>query len=182
MKSTSTHYGRVAQALHWLSALFIIFLLPLGFLMQTVDEGAKLMLYRTHVILGISVLLLTIARLVWHWFDESPKPPAGIKGNHLLLYQGIHWLLYIGMLVLTISGISLNVMSGLGEILSGAAPGPIPVDLSEFPPSVVHGITSRVFIALFVVHVAGVISYQATEGDVLKRIGIGGWGATRQSE
>jgi cytochrome b561 len=183
MKSTSTQYGRIAKMLHWLSALLIILLLPMGFLMQTVDEGAKLMLYRTHALLGVTVLLLTIARLVWHWFDESPQPPAGIEGNHLLLYKGVHWLMYLGLLVLTISGIGLNIISGVGEILSGAAPGPIPVDLSEYLPSSVHGITARVYIGLFVAHVAGVISYQASEGDVLTRMGLGGgWGAAKKAE
>lgn len=175
MKSTPTQYGRVAQLLHWLSALLILFLIPMGFLMQTVDEGARLSLYRTHVILGILVLGLTLVRLGWRWFDSPPEPPSGLAGTGLLAYRTIHWLLYLALLVLTISGIVLNVVSGLGDILSGTVPGPIPTDLSGYLPRTVHGITARVYIGLLMAHIAGVISYQATEGDVLKRMGLGGW-------
>ena len=101
MKSTPTQYGRVAQLLHWLSALLILFLIPMGFLMQTVDEGARLSLYRTHVILGILVLGLTLVRLGWRWFDSPPEPPSNLAGTGLLAYRTIHWLLYPALLVLT---------------------------------------------------------------------------------
>jgi cytochrome b561 len=179
MKSTPNQYGRVAQLLHWISALLILFLIPMGFLMQTVDEGARLLLYRTHVILGVLVLGLTVVRLGWQWFDSSPGPPPGLAGTGLLAYKAVHWLLYLALLVLALSGIALNVVSGLGDILFGAAPGSIPTDLSDYLSRTVHGITARVYIGLLIAHIAGVVSYQATEGDVLKRMGLGGWGLSR---
>jgi cytochrome b561 len=179
MKSTQNKYGRVAQLLHWLSALLILFLIPMGFLMQTVDEGARLLLYRTHVILGVLALGLTLVRLGWHWVDSSPDPPPGLAGRGLLAYKAVHWLLYLALLVLALSGIALNVVSGLGDILFAAVSGPIPPDLSDYLSRTVHGLTARVYIGLLIAHIAGVVSYQATEGDVLKRMGLGGWGLSR---
>ena len=176
MKSTPIQYGRVTQLLHWLSALLILFLIPMGFLMQTVDEGARLSLYRTHVTLGILELGVTLVRLGWRWFDSPPEPPPGLAGMDLLAYKTVHWLLYLSLLVLTVSGIALNVISGLGDILLGATPGRIPENLSVYLPRTLHGITARLYIGLLIAHIAGVVSYQATEGDVLKRMGLGGWG------
>ena len=176
MKSTPIQYGRATQLLHWLSALLILFLIPMGFLMQTVNDEARLSLYRTHVILGILVLGLTLVRLGWRWFESPPEPPPGLAGTGLLAYRVVHWALYLVLLVLAISGIALNVVSGLGDILSGTVAGPIPGNLSDYLPRTMHGLAARVYIGLLVAHIAGVISYQAAEGDVLRRMGVGGWG------
>ena len=103
-------------------------------------------------------------------------PPPSLVGTGLLAYKAVHWLLYLTLLVLAISGITLNVASGLGEVLAGAATAPIPRDLSGYLSRTVHGLTARVYIGLLIAHIAGAFSYQATEGDVLKRMGLGGWG------
>ena len=39
-RSTKAGYGSVAIILHWVSALLIVAMMPLGFLMQEAGEGA----------------------------------------------------------------------------------------------------------------------------------------------
>jgi cytochrome b561 len=182
MKSTKTHYGRVAVTLHWLSALLIILMIPMGFWMQGIEPEVKPLLYRTHVLMGLAVLGLTVLRLIWRWFDVSPDLPANLDSSHRRGYKIIHGLLYVVLLVLAGSGIALNITSGLGEILFAGAAGPIPANLSDFPARAAHGLTSRLYIALLFAHVAGVLSFQATQGDVLSRMGLPAWGVRPDTE
>lgn len=181
-KSTSTGYGRVTQGLHWISALLILTLIPMGFWMQSVAEADKLAIYRMHAVLGIMVLLLTLVRLANRWFEPSPAPPPGLTGGKLLAFKGVHVLLYLALLVLTISGIGLNLTSGLSDILFGGAPGPIPDDFSQFTPRIVHGLMARIYIGLLIAHIGGVITYQMSEGDTLGRMGLRGWVPSPKSE
>lgn len=176
MKSTALKYGRVAQLFHWLSALLIVVLIPMGFWMQSAEPAVKPLLYKTHVLIGLSVLGITVLRLVWRWLDTTPDLPAGLEGRQRLAYQGIHWLLYLVLLVMAASGIALNLTSGLSDVLFAGAPGPIPANLAEFPARAAHGLLVRIFIGLLVAHLVGVVSYQVTHGDVLSRMGLAGMG------
>lgn len=182
MKSTAQKYGPVAQLLHWLSVLLIVVLIPMGFWMQSAEPEVKPLLYKTHVLIGLSILGLTVLRLIWRWLDTTPELPAGLEGRQRLAYRGIHWLLYLALLILTASGIALNLTSGLSDILFAGAPGPIPANLAEFPARTAHGLLARVFIGLLAAHLVGVVSYQVTHGDVLARMGKSGLGLTQPEQ
>jgi len=103
MKSTTTRYGKGAQLLHWLSAFFILLLIPMGFAMARMAEGAtQTNLYQMHVALGLLVLLLTAIRIIWRVMGQSPARPAQIKGMRRLAFSGIHILQYL-VLILTLT-------------------------------------------------------------------------------
>ena len=76
LKSSENYYGVVAVTIHWLSAVLIFVLLGSGFSAgQSEDPIDKVFFLRFHVPIGVTVLLLTIARILW-WFlaDTKPKP------------------------------------------------------------------------------------------------------------
>ena len=171
MKSTQQRYGAMAIGLHWVSAVLILGMLPLGFLMQNAGDDGQLFWYRLHVMVGVAVLLLTIVRLAWKLFDVKPSPTPGLSGVHLQGMKVIHVLLYLVLLVLVVSGIVLNVQSGFVEVLSGAKQG-IP-DFGEFGARRSHGMLARIYIALLVAHIGGVLLHQFRHGQVFPRMGIG---------
>ncbi len=171
-KSSELGYGRVAVILHWMSAVLILAMLPLGFLMQDAGENTKLLLYRVHAAIGILVLLFTVTRLVWKLADTRPAPPPGITGLHLRGMEAIHILLYLVLLALAVSGIVLNLQSGLVDILRGTSQGDFP-ELDEFRARAAHGTLARLYIGLLVVHVGGVVVHQFRHGHVFARMGIG---------
>ncbi len=180
-KSTSAQYGVIAQRYHWISAVLIIAMIPLGFLMQNAEiEATKLLLYRGHVLIGALILIITIARIVWRRSDIKPEPPMELHGWHLKVFNAIHVLLYVLIFVLTLSGIGTIALSGMGEILSGASSSPIPTDLGELGPRRAHGIMSRIYIALLVGHIGGVVFHQVTKSDVFGRMGIN-WFKSKQT-
>ncbi len=166
-------YSRRIQVLHRLSAALILMMIPLGFSMQGIESPTlKLFAFRLHVLLGISVLVLTLLRLIWRWVDGSPGPLPNLSRLHLRGVGATHALLYLVLAGLSISGVVLLMQSGLAPVLLGLSSDPIPANLSEYLPRQAHAIEARVYIALLAAHVCGVLLHQLTRGEVLSRMGI----------
>lgn len=169
VRSTADRYGRIAQGLHWATALLILALIPLGILMTRVGEGGgQTALYRIHVGLGLTVAGLTLARVVWRIVEPTPAPPP-MPAWRLRLYTGVHVALYAGLAVLAISGVAMLVGSGMVPIPPDVVPADVHRDLA---PRAGHQVTAYVFLGLFAAHIAGVASYQLAKGDVLARMGV----------
>jgi len=180
-KSNKQDYGRVTRLFHWISAVLIIAMLPMGYAMQNVDrETAKVIVYQMHAITGILVLLLTLTRLIWIWIDGLPEQPPGFSKLHAFGFYANHVLLFIIILSLSGSGIAILGTSELGDILFGSSSAAIPGDLIQLIPRIMHGVWVWVFIALFIMHVVGTLWHQFTKSDVMARMGWQGW-KTKQS-
>ncbi|RIK06111.1 MAG: hypothetical protein DCC49_11745 [Acidobacteria bacterium] len=170
MEATTDTYGKPARILHGVSALLIIAMIPMGIVMTRVgDGGLKTGLYRAHVAIGLVVLLLTLVRVVWVFVGDRPGEPPEMPPWRRRLRLGIHIGIYSGIFVLAISGIGLLIGSGAGLNPFSLDPGVINRDLL---PATTHWVVSKLFIVLLVFHVAGVISYHRSKGDVLSRMGI----------
>lgn len=177
MTERPASYDRGSQLFHWLSAVLILGLFPLGFLMQDATGTTKLVLYRGHVVVGIVLFLLTLGRIVWRLRHRAPEP-LPMSRIHWMGMEGIHLLLYVVLFVLSGSGVALLALSTLPDALAGAGAG-FP-DLSELPPRQAHGLAARLYIALLLAHVGGVVVYQLREGDTLSRMGLRLPGALRR--
>lgn len=97
-------YSRVAAALHWLIALFILFNLTLGWFMEGFAPPYKMIVLPMHISAGITVLALSVLRVVWRLTHEPPphQPPLPAveeKGAHI-----VHFLLYCGMILMPLTG------------------------------------------------------------------------------
>ena len=76
LRSSSVQYGTVAVSIHWLSALLILFMIFSGFRAGGMEEAtAKAAVLRVHVPIGVTILLLTLARIGW-WFFADNKPQS----------------------------------------------------------------------------------------------------------
>lgn len=170
VKGDAVKYGPLARALHMVSALLIITLIPLGVVMARIGEGsAKTTLLRVHVCIGLTVFALTLVRVVWSFLDDRPDEPSGLPDWRRRTRKGIHIGIYVTVLVMALSGITLLVGSGAGLNPFSLEPGLINNDL---PQRTVHAIVSKLLLLLLVFHVVGVTSAQ-TRGDVIGRMGIG---------
>jgi cytochrome b561 len=174
LKSTSTRYGSVAIAIHWVSALAIVGLLVSGTIMAGagVGEANKGTILPVHATVGALVFLLTLLRLAWWaWGDRRPEPVSGQPRVQAMAARIVHGLLYAGIVVLGASGIATLVLSGaIPALLSGA---PLP-DFSSLLPRVTHGLVSKAMIALLVAHVGAALFHQFIRRDrLLARMGLG---------
>jgi len=172
-KSTSTRYGSVAIAIHWLTALMIVGLFVTGLLAAAqVDPAAKLALLRAHIPLGAGVLLLTLLRVVW-WLavDRRPSPPADQPGWQKAMARIVHLALYAVVLVTASSGVATVILSGALPAIIGSATLP---NLETVLPRTVHGITSRLMLGLLALHIGAALYHQFIRRDRLfARMGVG---------
>ena len=170
MKGTTTTYGRLAQALHWISALLIIALWPMGFAMvRMADDATKTKLYQAHVAIGLLILALTVVRIVWHFMDTVPASPDGLTSLNEKAFRWTHNFSYATILLLALSGIGMLLFSEVGLF-----PGSItPEAIMDVPPRTAHSLLSKIFLLLFLAHVGGVARYQLTKGNTLARMGLG---------
>ena len=164
MKGKSDAYGTAARLFHWTSALLIIALWIIG---KVMTNGGVAQLYKPHAAVGMLVLLLTVARIIWMFVDTKPDvlPMPGWR-NQLFIWN--HRLILLITLVLGFSGIGMVVLSGLSIPPAELSPELI----KDVPPVIVHNISSMLMLLLFLMHVGGLFHYQFTEGDTLGRMGL----------
>ena len=173
MKEAPRIYSKGIQIVHWLSALLILLMIPIGLIMVRMDMNAtKTTLFQVHVALGLAVLLLTAIRIILRFIQPVPPTPSDITGIRKLLFQGIHLLQYLTLIALVISGVNILLNSGVGLLPTNVTPQGINIDL---PGVKLHSLLSKFFILLIVLHVAGVLEYQFRHHDVLSRMGIPGF-------
>ncbi|TDT75650.1 cytochrome b561 [Litoreibacter halocynthiae] len=168
MKSTPTKYGSVAVTIHWVSAILILVLLGSGFRATSLtDSAAKEAILMIHAPLGATILLLTLLRLFWWWrVDQKPEPSGDDPAWQTFLAKAVHVLFYIVILGMGASGIGLFVLSGAGDIVFGAGPGPLP-NFADYPPRIPHGLGARLMVALFVLHAGAALYHQFIKKDGL---------------
>jgi len=164
-------YDRGTQRFHWLSAILILAMIPIGFLMQNADGGAKLLLYRAHAATGLLILAITVVRISWRIRQPVPAPPASMGKLHVRGLEATHVLLYAVLLALSVSGVAMLALSDLPQVLSGAS-GDYP-ELAELGPRRAHGAGAFAYIALLIAHIGGVILHQVKHGGSFQRIGVG---------
>lgn len=96
--SSPDRYGSVAQAIHWATALLVVAAYAYG------PGGSERSAYRPsrdaqrliHETLGMSVLVLTLVRIVWARLDR--RPIHHLAAPFATMARVVQWLLY-GLLV-----------------------------------------------------------------------------------
>lgn len=97
-------YDPIAIALHWVIALAIIAMLTLGMTMEDLPDSIKSSAYTIHKSLGLTVLALSLFRLVWRLLNPPPALPEGMKPYEKMLAHAVHWGLYFLIIAMPLSG------------------------------------------------------------------------------
>lgn len=133
MSRDGERYTRVAIWLHWAIAFFILYNLVSGLLVWDLARDffkAHRPLYgigiTSHLSSGLTVLALTVVRIVWRLMHEPPAHPATMKGWERHASHFAHFLLYAGMLLMPLTGWSiLSAHPPAGSAGALAAPPPM---------------------------------------------------------
>ncbi len=163
-------YHPVLVALHWVLAIMILIALVVGgpMMADMVSTDPQKMTGLTgHMIWGMTIGILLIIRLVVRL--RSQNPPKADTGNTLFNTgaQFAHWGLYLLAFVMVASGLGTALSAGLFGITFGGNGQPIPSDLGEFAPQVVHGIIANLMLALILLHIVGWAYHQFALKDKL---------------
>jgi len=105
ISNTTTAWGSVSRALHWILGLTIIGMLAYGWWMNHLAARPDRFFHRSiHADIGYVVLLLMLVRLIWRGINPVPLPAAGSPRWERLAARINHWALYLVTLVVALLG------------------------------------------------------------------------------
>jgi cytochrome b561 len=119
-------YTFTARVLHWIMALLILFMIPLGVVIANEWGGsAQNSLYDLHRSIGTVIIPLIILRIIYRWTHPPLPLPDDIPSLQKLAAHVTHWGLYA----------LVTVQPFTGWIATSAYRAPVSVfGLFELPP------------------------------------------------
>lgn len=165
----NARWGKWSVALHWASAALIVGLATAGFVMtdQAPDSSLRLLLSRLHTVFGITLMLVTVIRLVTRLLARAPEPLT-LTPLHRRFVAFVHASLYAVLFGLGASGAITGALSAWPDYLRGSlerAP-----ELEQLASREVHESLVFVLGALIFLHVAGVAVHEVRVGGALRRM------------
>ena len=177
-------YDIVTKTFHWLTALLILTVIPLGAIAnrlpyETNEQLAfKAQLFSFHKTLGVIVFAVALARIIWALTRPKPAPLHPDRKAETLLAEIVHWLLYISLVAVPLTGwIHHAATEGFAPILL-----PMSQDLPLVPNDEsiaklfagLHWVWSKIMVGSILLHVAGALKHQFIDKDItLKRMWFG---------
>lgn len=164
-------YATVAIALHWSIAALIVLQVVLAGRMEGRTPEA-FAVFQLHKSVGITVLLLSLARLMWRLTHRPPPEPADLAPWERRLAAAVHWAFYGVMILMPLSGWIMVSTSriALPTLLFGAIPWPHLPGLPDLAPAAkaawngaakdAHHLIIDGAYVLFALHVAGALKHQ----------------------
>ncbi len=185
LRNNDLRYGTVAAAFHWVIAAVIIFQLWLGLYMGELprSDPNQFALVQLHKSIGLTILVLTVLRILWRFANRVPPLPATMGPILKALARTSHFLLYVLMLAIPLSGWAMTSASALGlpiryfglfdwpkiwflADMTREERRPIGQAFGE-----VHEILAFSLIALLIIHVSAALLHQFVYRDnVLRRM------------
>ena len=172
--TTDQRYSDVAVILHWTIAACVLFNLVSGHYMESLPKGElKHIWVSLHATSGLSVLVLSVARIAWRLTHRPPPLDAALNRLERLAAETTHAVLYFMMIAMPLTGWAIS--SSSTRKVAGAylfLLGPIPkitflVDLplaekiaAHDQAVVLHAIGGWLMVALLVGHVLGALKHQ----------------------
>lgn len=105
ISNTTARWGIITQSLHWLMLALIVTQFVLANLAEDLPLGMeKLATLARHKSIGITILLLAVARLIWRRANPTPVLPNTLKPYERALAHLSHTALYVLLLALPVSG------------------------------------------------------------------------------
>lgn len=156
-------YHPFLVTLHWILATAIMFWLFMGHasLEETVNtDPAKLNMLKTHMAVGIGILVFMLVRLVVR-LRSAKLPPVDVNAIAMNKASTIgHYALYAVTILMSVSGIVSAQLIGLGDIVFFNSGMPLPETFDGIAPLVAHKFLSAVLILLIVGHVLAALYHQ----------------------
>ncbi len=168
-------YSGTARGFHWLMAVLILLQMPLGIYMvyRGVDlgifDGFTNNMYTTHKILGVTLLVLVVLRLLYRLVNGAPEEPATLEPWQKTVSMLNHWGIYALLIGTPILGYLGTAYYGALNIW-GLFKLPALVGVDKKVSEVVlayHGWAATALLALIVLHIAAAIYHHKVRKDLV---------------
>lgn len=162
-------YSTTAIALHWLMALLIFCIVPLGLYMTELKlSPTKLQLFSYHKWLGTTLLLLILLRLIWRFMHKPPALP--VPRWQKLASEAVHMLFYALMLAIPVSGWLMSSAKGFQTVWLGLLPLPDLIgknrELGQFLENL-HANWSYLLMLFVFLHIAAALKHRFIDRDAI---------------
>ncbi|MEZ5938312.1 MAG: cytochrome b/b6 domain-containing protein [Hyphomonadaceae bacterium] len=189
--AAQSRYTSVAIALHWVIAVGIVGQILFGWWMGDLEDRAlRFSMIQLHKSFGITVLVLSVARIVWRLMNPQPPEPP-MPAWQSLAAKAVHVGFYVLMILMPLTGwIMVSASpSGIGTHLFNAVPWAHIPGLPEMsqeakrafhePIENVHSKLAWVAIGLLALHVGAALKHQFIDRDqLMARMAPGVFGKT----
>lgn len=175
LRNTTTEWGSLSKALHWLIAIGIFALLYLGLEQAGMERGDEKSRIRfIHASIATGMFILMTFRIVWRFMNDVPAHPVDNSKVQRIVSDIVHWGLYLTVFVQLTAGAFVTGTGGRGLPFFGIFSIPLPIaedhDAHEFWEEV-HEFMWKPIAVLIVLHVLGAIyNHFMAKNDVLRRM------------
>lgn len=171
MTEQNDRYNNVAIGLHWLIGILMLFMLFFG---ENLIQHVQGTFYPSiHVSLGVSILVLSIARLAWRFMTPRPALPAGMKRWEIMTSKITHFAFYVLMIGMPLTGM-MAIGSAAGEkpdLLQASVFGvfSVPVLPNLLGLGATHSFGALIGKLLVILHIGAALKHQFWNKDGLLR-------------
>lgn len=175
----ATSYGTITKTFHWLTALLILTVIPLGAIAyrlpyETNEQLAfKAQLFSFHKTLGIIIFIVALGRILWALGQPKPGTLHPDRKAETALAELVHWLLYISLVAVPLTGWIHHAAT------EGFAPHFLPIsqDLPFVPNDEgiaklfggLHWLWSKIMVGAILLHIAGALKHHIIDKDATLR-------------
>lgn len=164
-------YSRGAIAFHWAIALLIIANFILAWTAEDLPKAEAMVRMGTHKAVGITVLLLSIGRILWRLTHRPPPLRSSLAPWERALAKVTHTAFYLLMIAIPVAGWGLHSAASGGKPVSifGLFGFPaLPVSADKATAGLfgeLHEVMATAMLVLLALHVAGALKHQFLDKD-----------------
>ncbi|ANY21224.1 hypothetical protein A6F68_02734 [Tsuneonella dongtanensis] len=164
-----TRYSGVAMLLHWVIAILVIMNWQIAERAEGLDGPLRGEVMGYHKAWGITILVLTLARLAWRLSHKPPALASTLKAWERALARTTHTIFYVLLIGLPLGGWLANSLAGRPLSYFGLfnIPG-FPVGENKELAGAIfdaHAAGGTFLLLLIVLHVAGALKHTFFDKD-----------------
>ena len=167
MKIVDSKYHLLIRILHWLMSFIILSLIVAGYCLANIenlpDKGTW---YLIHKSMGISVLMLTVIRIMLRTFTVVPELPMSIPPISRYVSGIMHKLLYCFMIAIPLSGYLMSSYGGKVISYFGVVDIPSFVNIDLTKAGIFYNLHSwlpYILLGFLLLHVAGAVYHHVVD-------------------
>jgi cytochrome b561 len=166
-------YSTVSIALHWTLVVLLLTQVQVGSWFRDLDGGSeKREAFALHLSFGVTILALSLVRLLWRLAKPAPPLPEHMARWEKLLARATHAGFYVVMLGMPLTGwLTISAGGGSGRPLElwglipwFRIPG-VPEDWGDVFESLHVNVVLKGFWVLLFLHVAGALKHHFIQKD-----------------
>lgn len=168
-------YSTLQIAIHWISAIIIIGMFPIGLVMTRLGPGTTTnLLYELHKSFGLIVIGLVVLRLVVRAMSGAPPIARTIPPWQRIAARGTHVAIYILIVLVPLTGLAATSACCAPVNLFWTIPMTLPIyggfDVAR-PIFLLHNVFSVTLAGILLLHAGAALHHHyVKKDDTLKRM------------